>query len=113
MGYLIWKSISKIKPLSTSTKTDNLDRSKQGNTSACKTNQGGAIPPKPREAAMSKDQYDLTANIQEVIHVLDTPAGNGWKNNKPDGDGEERESIHVYPVAGEGGLFNRTPIEAE
>jgi hypothetical protein len=64
---------------------------------------------------MSKDhdKYDLTANIQEVIHVLDTPAGTGEKNNEPDGDGEEREIIHVYPVAGGGVLFTRTPIEEE
>jgi len=62
---------------------------------------------------MSKDhdQYDLTANIQEVIHVLDTPAGTGEKDDEP--DGEEREIIHVYPVAGGGVLFTRTPIEDE
>src|SRR6267378_9720 len=90
-----------------------LDRSSKGNTSACKTNQAGAIPPKPREAAMSKDhdQYGLTANIQNVIHVLDTPASTGGKDDEP--DGEERETIHVYPVAGGGVLFTRTPIEEE
>src|SRR5260370_26325249 len=62
---------------------------------------------------MSKDhdQYDLTANIQEVIHGLDTPAGTGGKDDEP--DREERETIHVYPVAGGGVLFTRTPIEED
>src|SRR5260370_40003639 len=90
-----------------------LDRSSKENTLLCRDTRGEQSPQKPREAAMSKDhdQYDLTANIQEVIHVLDTPAGTGEKDDEP--DGEEREIIHVYPVAGGGVLFTRTPIEDE
>ncbi len=59
-----------------------------------------------------RDQYDLTANIQDVMHVLDTPAGTGGKDDEQD-DREEREIIHVYPVAGGGVLFTRTPIEED
>jgi hypothetical protein len=59
---------------------------------------------------MSKqdEPYDLTGNIQEVLSVLETPGDTG-KDNEP--DEEARETIHVYPVAGGGVLFTKTPIE--
>ena len=61
---------------------------------------------------MSKEhqEYDLTANIQDVLNVLQTPGDIG-EDTEP-GD-EALETIHVYPVEGGGILFTRTPIEED
>ena len=57
----------------------------------------------------NKQEYDLTANIQEVLNVMHTPGG-GSGDTSTGTDEEERETIHVYPVEGGGILFTRTPI---
>ena len=61
---------------------------------------------------MSKEheQYDLTANIQEVLTVIQT-TGEAGEDTEP---GQETlETIHVYPVEGGGILLTRTPIEED
>ena len=57
-----------------------------------------------------RQEYDLTANIQEVLSLIHTKGGGNEETN-PETDEEERETIHVYPVEGGGILFTRTPIE--
>ena len=61
---------------------------------------------------MSKEhqEYDLTANIQDVLNVIQMP-GDAGENTEP--DDEALETIHVYPVEGGGILFTRTPIEED
>ncbi len=56
------------------------------------------------------DQYDLNANIQEVLNVIHT-SGDAGKDTEP--DEETLETIHVYPVEGGGILLTRTPIEED
>jgi len=56
------------------------------------------------------DQYDLNANIQEVLNVIHT-SGDAGKDTEP--DEETLETIHVYPVEGGGILLTRAPIEED
>jgi Baseplate J-like protein len=63
---------------------------------------------------MSKEHqaYDLQANIQKVLTVMQS-GGDGGEDTNTSTDEEERETIHVYPVEGGGILLTRTPIEED
>jgi len=54
-------------------------------------------------------EYDLRANIQQVLTVMQSD-GNGGEDTNTFADEEEKETIHVYPVEGGGILLTRTPI---